>query len=743
MKPKTDLRRVLLAALIICAGCDLVTIGSRDGRDLGAPPDGSPPLHNCGDKVCAADQVCEFGLCRKDCGTNARCGDPEMCCSTGDVCSLGSCVTPGQDCGNGTGENGVCVFSRACPMGEYCEVSIAKCLPLQTTAACEYQPPVGQFSPKVKWEWMGSAANLPNYNQVMMTPVVADLDGDCMPDIVFSSFKNVDGAYFSDGVVRALRGDGSGELWSATDPALRSRPSAQIALADIDQDGKIEIFTCHESGKVMALNFDGTLKWFSAQAICGTLSESVSVADVNHDGAPEVIVGFTVLSAATGAVLNTPPSVARPVTVGNTQYGYYTTVAEIDGDLSNGMEIVGGGIVYHWNGTLLWDQSGGNTGYAAVGDLDGDGQPEVVSVVPGTNSVYAYTKTGQLLWGPENVNQSVATPSGPVGGGPPTIADFNGDGKPDVATAGGYGYLVLSGPTGAVLWQSTVTIDASSRSTGSSVFDFDGDGIAEVLYNDEHNLRVFSGPTGDVKIKMCNTSATLWEYPVIVDVDGDDHAEIVVANNNFFHGTASYPPIDTCDTDLGGGPSHNGIKVIGDVHNNWVRTRRIWNQHDYHVTNINDNGTVPTNEAPNWTMAGLNDFRQNVQINGVLAAPDLVAADLHLDYGLCGNGTLTLVASVVNQGQVGAPAGVPVTFYYQNAQGAQVAIFTVKTTAVILAGAYEVVAFKWTPSSDLKGPFSITVVVDDAGTPNSGIVNECNEDNNALGPTTLGCDIVN
>jgi hypothetical protein len=90
----------------------------------------------------------------------------------------------------------------------------------------------------------------------MMTPVVADLDGDCMPDIVFATFAA--GNYTADGVIRAVRGDGTKELWTVTDATLRSVPGSQLALADVDNDGKVEVFACQQGGALMALNFDGT-----------------------------------------------------------------------------------------------------------------------------------------------------------------------------------------------------------------------------------------------------------------------------------------------------------------------------------------------------------------------------------------------------------------------------------------------------------------------------------------------------
>jgi hypothetical protein len=90
---------------------------------------------------------------------------------------------------------------------------------------------------------------------------------------------------------------------------------------------------------------------------------------------------------------------------------------------------------------------------------------------------------------------------------------------------------------GAVLWQKA-TQDASSQSTGSSVYDFEGDGAADVVYNDEVRLRVYAGHNGTEKLNILgHGSGTMFEYPLVVDVDNDGQAEIVVVNNNYAYGT--------------------------------------------------------------------------------------------------------------------------------------------------------------------------------------------------------------
>ena len=57
-----------------------------------------------------------------------------------------------------------------------------------------------------------------------------------------------------------------------------------------------------------------------------------------------------------------------------------------------------------------------------------------------------------------------------------------------------------------------------------------------------------------------------------------------------------------------------------------MRTRRVWNEHAYHVTNVNEDGTIPKHELPNWTQPGLDNFRQNKQPGSEFAAPDAIVS---------------------------------------------------------------------------------------------------------------------
>ncbi|MGB1277922.1 MAG: FG-GAP repeat domain-containing protein, partial [Nannocystaceae bacterium] len=354
-----------------------------------------------------------------------------------------------------------------------------------------------------------------------------------------------------------------------------------------------------------ALDAEGNPLWTSDTT--GTCIQP-SIADIEGDGFPEVIVSTRVLDGMTGALKF------------NMDYGGIPTAADITGD--GKLEVVNARFAYNTNGDQI-AATGLEGIHAAVADLDLDGNPEVAVIanagqqLPHHLLVWRYDADQPngvgVVRGGIDINGPLSPglcPNGSAGntrgGGPPTIADFNGDGTPDVAVAGGIGYAVFDGTqlmdpnvadSETMLWIKQ-TKDCSSAQTGSSVFDFDGDGSAEVVYSDEHYLRIYQGTTGDVLWQTCNTTGTLREYPLVADVDNDGQADIVAVSND-------YSSI-SCD-----GTKQTGVRIFGDSQGQWVRTRRIWNQHSYHVTNVLEDGTIPSPEMKNWISPGLNNFRQN------------------------------------------------------------------------------------------------------------------------------------
>jgi hypothetical protein len=315
---------------------------------------------------------------------------------------------------------------------------------------------------------------------------------------------------------------------------------------------------------------------------------------------------------------------------------------------------------------------------------------------------------GTMVWGP------ITLPGGGRGG-PPTVADFDGDGLPEIGVAGSVAYSVFD-PDGAaaVLWQRT-TQDASSNVTGSSVFDFDGDGRAEVVYNDECYMRVYAGTDGTVLAEVPQNSHTLIEYPLIVDVDADGNAEIVFAGN---------AAVNRCSAIPGYTGLQAGIRVFRDEADNWVGTRPVWNEHTYHVTNVREDLRIPAMELPNWTR--FNTFRQNSQS---FDAPDLTGADLSHDGSGC-PAVLVLRARIHNRGAVTVGAGLPVTFYLGTPAAPGRAVATVRTDVPIPPGGSALVTASFAPgASEIGRDLPFFVRADDVGD-GTGEENECLEDNN-------------
>jgi len=685
----------------------------------------------CGSECCDSTHVCSFQQCELPgdvCIDATDCGATEYC-----EYSLGD---PAQVADGGAQDGGVCVggvipaTGRCLPQPPLCPPGVEPqpgepitCLP-----ECEHKPLPGSFAPELKFHW--------DKGNIMMAPIVIELDDDnCdnvvderdIPEMVFTTFDG--GDYNHNGTLWAISIVGGQVIdkWSYKPSTDAIHPGRSIAAGNIDGVPGNEIVVCTDTGKVRAVKSDGSPLWTSEAGGCFM----PNIGDLDGDGAPEIAVQGRILNGADGttkAPLN--PAASGPVVLSD---------MDADGLLD---------IVSHvgiWGGDGQQKATSGLAGsYVAIGDFDKDGVPEVASInKPNhTLSVWHYDaneptgvavlRTGIDINGTFPNTCPVGSSGYTTGGGPPTIADFNGDGTPDVAVAGGIGYAVIDGtkildtsvPANETnLWLKQ-TRDCSSSATGSSVFDFEGDGKAEVVYSDEQYLRVYDGTNGDVLFEECNTTGTLYEFPLVADVDNDSTADLIVIANN-------YSSI-TCPKD---GSKQIGLRVFGDNTGQWVRTRRIWNQHPYHVTNVEEDGTIPMHEQPNWTQPRLNNFRQNVQPLGEFAAPDLIVEVVPPP---C-NTAYALYAKVTNIGQASVAPGVFVGFYENDPGAGGTLLGTAETTRTLYPAEAELVSIPLAspPPGISNGTTPLYAVVDDGTPPHAWV--ECRPDNNVSEPGSGKC----
>ncbi len=680
----------------------------------------------CGMSCCGADEICMGGYCHLACEGGVRClaGDgTEICCSDTEICFMGTCTVPGE----------LCASDADCDLDEYCETSIGRCLPVPDTE-CEYIPPPGEFIPIVEWEWPPEDGTeiRPNHIDVLAPPAIGDMDGDGIPEVILISYRDACAGggdnYRMTGVLTILDGATGAEKLRLDDRDYQLNANTAPALGDIDSDTLPEVVVMSAQSRLLAYELDGTMMWESDDNTQGLQDGALAIANLDALEPPEIFFGAAVYNAAGHFIC-----VGDGGTGGRRSNNGISTAADLDGD--GDLEIIAGNTAFHHDCSLYWENDSINNGFPGVADIflasgepGRDGLPEVI-LISESAAVVLNGRDGTIMWGPVDV---------PLGGGhsgAPTIADFDGDTRPEIGTAAGH-VMVVFDPDGAepILWDMP-TKDTSSAVTGSTVFDFEGDGIAEIIYTDECFVYIYSGPDGTVLFKDSNNTRTQYEFPLLVDVDADGNSELVVVSNACVWDCQSF--------DDWTGPARRGIKIYGDELHNWVRTRKIWNQHAYHVTNINEDGTVPVVQPPNWEDDALNNFRQNVQTWGVHNAPDLTPEMFGADMRQCASGYITLGVMVMNRGSRGVDPGVNVAFYEVMEDDSRQLVGVVQTLGPLLPGMSEYVEYRWEiPPDELgKDVFHFVVVVDD---PSIGEVafHECNEDNNEAGPIEAVCEVI-
>lgn len=435
--------------------------------------------------------------------------------------------------------------------------------------------PIAPFAMQQKWHW-NSSEFMPEYNQVMSTPVVAQLNDDNgdgvinnndVADVVVVTFRR--GSY-NNGVVRALSGIDGSELWDYSQGAIMSDASYSVAAADFDGNGIVEIVASSRfEDFVSVIDNKGVTKKQIAKVNSGWKTASdIAIADIDNDGSLEFTLGDAIYNYDTGSLFNVDWS---------------PTYTIFDSNNDGVQEILSRGQLLDQNGAMLWSYSGQSAAwFSSIADIDNDGQPEVVLSIPSGSStpensrIVALEANGNVKW---EVNTEANS-----GGGAQAISNFLGANNIGIVHAG-YSAVTMYDESGQLIW-ALQNDDEWSGKVGVSAYDFNGDGIDEVIVQDHYKVRVLNGVNGEVLSTVANSSGTLWEYPIVVDLEGDDNAELITVSNNY---DSRYS-------------INNGVTVYGAADNSkpWKNATRIWNQHSYHQTNISQDGKVPTYELPSW-----------------------------------------------------------------------------------------------------------------------------------------------
>ncbi|MDO9185250.1 MAG: FG-GAP-like repeat-containing protein [Bacteroidia bacterium] len=331
---------------------------------------------------------------------------------------------------------------------------------------------------------------------------------------------------------------------------------ASVALSDLNGDGKPDLVVINQNNNTFSVlkntSTSGIISF--AQHVdfaTGNNPNSLAIGDLDGDGKPDLV--------ATNSGDNTFSILRNTSTIGIISFAskidyvsgsspWCVSLGDIDGDGKTDLAIVNNSsnsmaIIRNTStsGIISFDPkvdftTGSGPLSLAIGDLDGDGKPDLAVTNQGSNTVSVLKNTsvsGTFAFA-SKADFATANSTASI-----AISDLDGDGKPDLAVANYDSVFVLinASISGTISFAANVGFATGSNSGSLAIGDLNGDGKPEIavsgtnINNVVHVLENTSA-NGATNFDL-NIDYATGSYPIgvsICDLDGDGRADLEVGN---------------------------------------------------------------------------------------------------------------------------------------------------------------------------------------------------------------------